>query len=284
MSSFDWKRHSFSLSCAASEIWKFCIGPKKKKRSEAEELGVMWSGMYDLMRARSSEYASLMGSMSARVAANGRTATVWEFFLFYLFFPLLSGNQSVQRRWAPGEPTRHVARCSLSCGQDRENSDFSGATRRHGRGTRNFLRKVESGNGGNHPGKSGLKSRALQFPPQSWWVNRTCISHKNKARLRQRYRGITRSKKDSSIGRVFNRKTCERTLPKVEFLSFLSIIRSTFQPRLMQVRCIQAALLLIITNIDLGIDVSAVGLFSSPPEYSPQDQQWGIRKEKFHIN
>lgn len=62
-------------------------------------------------------------------------------FLCLLFF-FLSGNQSVQRLWAPGEPTRHVARCSLSWGRDRESSDFSRATARHGRGRKNFLSKV----------------------------------------------------------------------------------------------------------------------------------------------
>lgn len=69
-----------------------------------------------------SEYARLICSMLARTTTTGRMATVWVFCCFFL----LSGNQSVQRFWAPGEPTRHVARCSLSWGRDGESSDFSG--------------------------------------------------------------------------------------------------------------------------------------------------------------
>lgn len=98
--------------------------------------------------------------------------TVGVFFLFFL-----SGNQSVQRSWAPGEPTRHVDRCFLSWGQDRESSDFSGATTRHGKGRRNFLqKKVERGNRGNHPSKADLKWKywwVLQSSPQSWQVYQT---------------------------------------------------------------------------------------------------------------
>lgn len=133
------------------------------------------------------ECACLICYMLAQTTTNGRMATVWKFFIF------LSGNQSVQRFWAPGEPTRHVARCSVSWGQDRESSDFSGHQRDMGEEEESFSAKwigvvVQWGD---HPSKVHLKLkhwRALQSLLLSWQVCQTWILHKHTALQRQAQR------------------------------------------------------------------------------------------------
>lgn len=98
-------------------------------------------------------------------------------------FFFLSGNQSVQRCWAPGEPTRHVARCSLSWGRDGESSDlaltFPGHQRGMGEEEETFSAKWKGEKGrGDHPSKADLKLKhwralqsSLQYAKHGFCIN-----------------------------------------------------------------------------------------------------------------
>lgn len=103
-------------------------------------------------------------------------------------FLFLSGNQSVQRLWAHGEPTRHVARRSLSWGRHGESSDlaqtFSGHQRGMGAEEETFSAKWKGARGdgrGNHPSEADLKLErdelySLRFSLDKYSKHGFCIN------------------------------------------------------------------------------------------------------------
>lgn len=150
--------HRWKLVCLISSA-KFTTGKEGGRMGMRRSAwGGIW-GIYGLMRV--CKWACSFDVLHvARMTANGSMATVWVFFF-------LSGNQSVQRRWAPGEPTRHVARCSLSWGRDGESSDlaltFPGHHRGMGEEEETFSAKWKEGKRGvNHPSKVDLKLKHRQ--------------------------------------------------------------------------------------------------------------------------